>query len=78
MLEHWEYGWQSAIVDVLAIADPDDDDSENVVVNVSDDQIVADTILPEFTELRAPEGFAYAAWVFKFGDALKQEFQNSP
>ena len=59
------------------MADPDDDDPDQLVLDAGDDTVVADTVFPVSAEHRPMKGFADGARVIERGKAFMQEFQDT-
>lgn len=56
--------WDTPLtVDFAAVCDADDEDADPAVLDVGNEAVVADEVLPEVAELGAFESFADAAWV---------------
>ena len=59
-------------VNLAAVADADDQDAEHAALNVGDDVVIADPVLPEFAEVRALQRPPEASRVLERGQPFPQ------
>ncbi|HQU07413.1 MAG TPA: hypothetical protein PL140_09295 [Ferrovaceae bacterium] len=70
--------WWLLSVNVTAVANPDNQDSQCPVLYVGNHAIVTYAVLSEFTKTRTLEAFPNASRVIQGGNALMQERQDAP
>ena len=63
-------------IDFAAVAEADDGDEHDAVVEIGDDAPIADAVFPEIAEVLAAQGFADAAGVVQRGDTVAQELRR--
>lgn len=59
--------------DFAAVAEANDSDEHDAVVEIGDDAPIADAVFPEIAEVFAAQGFTGAAGVFQRGDGVMQD-----
>ena len=64
-------------MDFSPISDANHEDPDAPILDVSDDPVVADSILPILAPERAPQRFAKAARILELGEALIEESRQA-
>jgi hypothetical protein len=65
-------------VHVAPIAEPDDEDAQDRVLDARDDAVIADPVFPQFAEARTLERRANEPRIVELGQAFMQKAKDAP
>lgn len=65
-------------VDLASVTDTKGENGQLAVLNIADNPVIADAILPQIAERRSSKGSTDTAWVVENGDTRVQEGRDAP
>src|ERR1700722_3063856 len=74
---HGRFRIRSTPIHLSSIADPHDKNAEFAILDIGDDPIITDAILPKITEFCPLQRFPDAAWIVQSGDAIGEKAQDA-